>query len=409
MLIDRSETGADKTRILFTYPTLLRDGGGTLAFQNQVRFFAKLGCEVFTFYFEGDDSVELPGQKERARAQTKPGFLAKYVPSLALFRQFQDIRRRFEPNVVHIHSFSVQFFILAIFALLCKRSQVKIINVVHSAEYNCLRTVHTYADTLAPCAGAPGLKCLRHACESWLSFVPKILFHHLRNAVLKLTVNKFVAPSRFMFQQLEAAAFQNVVHIPLLFSHVVADESAVARPRPTQAPPSLLFVGHLSWHKGPQFLPAIMAEVSQRAPNVRLIIVGDGPLRCEVERQARKLGVQHMIRFVGAVANDEAQAYLRDAVLVILPTLFENLSLAIYEALAHGVPVLTTNHGGNADLVENGYSGYFIQLDQPKKTASLICELLNNPEARYHLSRNARASIARYSETALADRYLQLL
>jgi sugar transferase (PEP-CTERM/EpsH1 system associated) len=106
------------------------------------------------------------------------------------------------------------------------------------------------------------------------------------------------------------------------------------------------------------------------ARRLRLAIVGDGPLRGELEALARRLDLQDATWFAGE--RSDVPALLRAMDLFVLPSLAEGISNTVLEAMAAGLPVIATDVGGNAELIEQGVTGHLI----PRRDAHALAETL---------------------------------
>jgi glycosyltransferase involved in cell wall biosynthesis len=393
-------------RILFIYPSLWRYGGGTLAFQNQVKYFANKGSLTFTFYFEGDDSIEIPGMKERIKHNIRDNRLSKYFFNYSMFKQLIRIYKQFKPTDIYFHGLDSQFFTLALFMVLVKTNGTKIINIIHAESYNCMNSMHTYKDSLEECGGSPGLKCIYHHCETIYSFLSKFIYLKLRNAILNRYVDFFAASNNYLMGQLHKIGFKNVIYLPLIMDHLGAhDKVFIANKEYTN---TMVFVGHLSWHKGPQYLPSIVKELTNYLSNFRLVIIGDGPLKKNIEEEINKLSLNKHIKMLGALPNDQTIAIMKNASLCVAPTFYENMSLTIFEALYFGVPVITTDRGGNSDLIVSGYNGYFVDFTDKNGVVNILSAILKDKDKLNILRNNARKSVEKYCNETVFNYYLAL-
>ena len=119
----------------------------------------------------------------------------------------------------------------------------------------------------------------------------------------------------------------------------------------------LLFVGRLKEGKGPQYLLEAFGELASDYPAYSLQLVGDGPLREDLERQASALGIADRVEFRGEVPNDELPALYADSRAFVLPSRSEGLPRTVLEAMACGRPVVTSDLPQLRPLVEDvGYT-----------------------------------------------------
>jgi glycosyltransferase involved in cell wall biosynthesis len=180
--------------------------------------------------------------------------------------------------------------------------------------------------------------------------------------------------------------------------------------------PVILFVGRLAEKKGVRYLLEAMPAVLTEAPDAMLVIVGDGPLRAELEAQARALSITHNVRFEGAKRPDELPAYYHAADVFAGPSIVaeggdtESFGLVFAEAMACGCPVIASNVGGVGDIVKDGETGLLVAQKDPEALAVGICRVLADETLRARLRRGGLAHIqTSYTQTAIAARYTQLL
>jgi phosphatidylinositol alpha-1,6-mannosyltransferase len=125
-------------------------------------------------------------------------------------------------------------------------------------------------------------------------------------------------------------------------------------------------------------LPAIRAAV----PDVLWVVVGDGPLRGHYERLVRARGLDRSVQFAGAVSDEERDAWLDRAHLLVMPSRVpkrgggEGFGIAYLEAAAHGLPVVAGRDGGAPDAVVDGETGLLVDATDPVAVASAVKHLL---------------------------------
>jgi glycosyltransferase involved in cell wall biosynthesis len=130
----------------------------------------------------------------------------------------------------------------------------------------------------------------------------------------------------------------------------------------------------------------IAAQIHQRLPDVEFLLVGDGPLRPELERQAVALGLGDHLVFLGV--RDDIPAVLASLDVAVLTSDSESLSNAILEAMAARLPVVAYNVGGNAELV-NDQRGFLVNASNESGFANAIQHLLSDAELRKRQGENA--------------------
>ena len=139
----------------------------------------------------------------------------------------------------------------------------------------------------------------------------------------------------------------------------------------------------------------------------RLLLVGDGPERSNLEALAGTLGIGESIRFTGE--QGEVLPYYHAADLFALPSRTEGLSNALLEAMACGLPVVVSRTGGARDLVQDGHNGLFVEPEDAAGCCAQMAALLASPELWARYAQAARASvIAHASLSATIERTVGL-
>ncbi len=144
--------------------------------------------------------------------------------------------------------------------------------------------------------------------------------------------------------------------------------------------------------------------------DIPLAIAGQGPQRTELERLTADLGLRDVVTFRGALSDAELAGFYRDARMLIYTPVDEPFGLVPLEALAAKTPVIVSNHGGPAELVENGATGLLANPFDPTSIAECIAALWDDaPRARAMGEAGSRRVREYFSLDAFADRFLALL
>lgn len=156
-----------------------------------------------------------------------------------------------------------------------------------------------------------------------------------------------------------------------------------------------------------QACATLMRDPVWQAADLLLVIVGDGPLRDELSRVAVQQGIQDRVVFAGARSN--VDEWFRAMDLFVLPSLAEGISNTVLEAMASGLPVVATDVGGNADLLENERTGFIVPPGKPDAIAACIGRYLTTPElVRLH-GKAARERVERlFSISSMVEGYTAL-
>jgi glycosyltransferase involved in cell wall biosynthesis len=157
----------------------------------------------------------------------------------------------------------------------------------------------------------------------------------------------------------------------------------------------IVFVGRLVEKKGCGDLIDAMHRVVGTAPGAQLAIIGDGPLRPELERRAAPLGTA--VRFLGHLPHRDVATWIRRASILCAPSQrtptgeAEGLPTTIVEALACATPVVATRHAGIPEAVEDGVSGFLVPERTVTALADALVTLLREPDLAAAMSGQARA------------------
>jgi colanic acid/amylovoran biosynthesis glycosyltransferase len=160
----------------------------------------------------------------------------------------------------------------------------------------------------------------------------------------------------------------------------------------------LLSIARLVEKKGIEF--AIRAVAAVDDPRIRYDVVGDGPLGPELEQLIAELGVGERVRLLGSKQSPEVAALLASSDVVLAPSVTaadgdqEGIPVAIMEAMAAELPVVTTYHSGIPELVAHGVTGLLVEERDVEGLASAIKELVADPARRRALGREGRRVVA---------------
>ena len=184
---------------------------------------------------------------------------------------------------------------------------------------------------------------------------------------------------------------------PALFATASADLFP-GLPRPRVA-----YLGRLAPQKD---VGTLLQAFALLPADTQLLLVGDGPDRPALQRRAQRFG--RRVHFTGFVPHVKVAAVLRHVDLLVLPSLYEDLSSALIEAMAAGLPVVATRVGGTADLVRHGINGLLVAPRDPAALAAAIGQILADPAAAARISAAAQSTAAAYAWPDLARQVLKV-
>ena len=131
------------------------------------------------------------------------------------------------------------------------------------------------------------------------------------------------------------------------------------------------------------------------------------PSEMERLKQMRiELGLSKLVTFLGAKDQDTLNDYYSAAEALIMPSDYESFGMVALEAMACGTPVIASEVGGLAFLVQDGVNGYHVPVRDPVALADRISQILNHPEERLQLATHAAETAREYAWSRIADRLI---
>lgn len=163
---------------------------------------------------------------------------------------------------------------------------------------------------------------------------------------------------------------------------------------------AIICVANLHINKGHQYLLEAFEEVYKDNQKTKLLLVGDGEEKKNLLEQIEDYDSKNNILFLGK--RNDVPEFLKISDIFVLPTLFEGMSNAIIEAMAAGVPVITTDIPENRDLIENEKTGILFPVKNIHRLIEAIKSLMTDPDLRKQLGQNSRQSIEKKFNIRLA-------
>jgi L-malate glycosyltransferase len=207
----------------------------------------------------------------------------------------------------------------------------------------------------------------------------------------------------------EIFQFDDIEVIPNFICQTDYARHPVVELRSSLAPvgePLLVHVSNFRPVKRPADCVEILSRVVRKGIDTRLVMVGDGSERTNVEHRARCLGVYDKCVFVGKQPN--IVDYLSAADVLLLPSEQESFGLAALEAMACEVPVIASRVGGIPEVVTDGETGFLSAVGDVEKMAEDAARLLSNAELRREMGKRARESaVTRYRTDIVIPQYIE--
>jgi glycosyltransferase involved in cell wall biosynthesis len=166
----------------------------------------------------------------------------------------------------------------------------------------------------------------------------------------------------------------------------------------------ICYVGGLTSNKRPDIAVSALAHMIRMRHSAILLVIGDGPLRLQLERLARYLKIQERVVFLGSQPQYVTIGLVSNCSGLVFPSLSEGFSMAIAEALAVGCPVISYAHETAIELARNGGIALVYKPD-PQKFAEKTIVVLDDQDFRERIVQKGRQTISAYLDFREEDRY----
>jgi glycosyltransferase involved in cell wall biosynthesis len=180
------------------------------------------------------------------------------------------------------------------------------------------------------------------------------------------------------------------------------------------SPTRLIMVARMFWGKGHEPLLEAVARLAGRYPRLRLLLVGDGPLRSAIEAQIAELGLGDVVEVAGHVPNEQIPAVLRTAQVTVLPSYMpgEAFPNTLLEGMATGLAAVGTRWVGIPDIIADGETGLIVEPRNVDDLAAAIERLVADPALAAEMGRKARCRAEQLFSAerivhSISDIYLQ--
>lgn len=198
------------------------------------------------------------------------------------------------------------------------------------------------------------------------------------------SADALIAPSKaFLLDSLsvfsEAAKKGVVIHNGIDFEEIGRTGAGIAT---AEWQPYLLCIAAHNEKKALDVLLKAFSQISEAHCKVRLLVVGDGPLRRQHEELARSLALEHRVKFLGRRGRSEIARLLQDCTMFVLPSRSEPFGMVVAEALACRKAVVASAVGGIPEIIENGRSGILVEPDNPGALARALVTILEDDSLR---------------------------
>jgi glycosyltransferase involved in cell wall biosynthesis len=286
--------------------------------------------------------------------------------------------------------------------------------------------VHIHTPFVAHYLGLKMAKLMQIPCvETYHTFFEEYLYHYIPfmpKSMMRMAARRFsrhqgnslhgmVVPSHPMLEVMRdygVTTHAEVIPTGLEPESFAPGDGVGFRERYGIAPdrPMLLFVGRVAHEKNIGFLLKVLQQVRQSVPEVLLVIAGEGPARDGLEREVEALGLVGNILFIGYLdRHTELNGCYRSADIFVFSSRTETQGLVLLEAMAQGVPVVSTAKMGTRDVLKEG-AGVWIAEEEVEDFSGKVLRMLGDADARAKLGDAGREYSHQWSAGSMAERML---
>lgn len=302
-----------------------------------------------------------------------------YMPA---YRHIKKEIRSFKPDIVHFHTMG-QLSPSSVFAL----GSTPGVLTVHGPEEYTLGLLQWFLPSRI-FNGAITIKNLT-AEGKFHYFYYRFFQRPLYKLAFRKHLKFLIAPSNYMAEELARENYS--VAIKQIYNGI-----NLPAPRPLPNNKQLLYVGRLEHVKGVDVLLRAMKDVVKQIPEARLVIVGDGNSRKELETYTENNDLQNVVTFKGWVQNNQVANEYEASSAVVIPSIWpENLPTVCIEALAIGRPVIGSKTGGIPELIQDGKTGQIVEPGSAVDLTDAIVKIITAPNLS-EMSQLATASMKRF-------------
>jgi 1,2-diacylglycerol 3-alpha-glucosyltransferase len=336
------------------------------------QYLEKSGHDVFVFTF-GDEDYE-DQESNVIRSPGLPILDTGYYISLRYNRPARNLLRSM--HVVHVHH---PFMSGSLALRYCRPRGIPIVFTNHT-RYDLYS--HAYLPGMPDAVSLTALQTyLPTFCRSCnLVVAPSA---GMRDVLLRLGVD---APIEVVPNGVDLTPFQMPVQPLGRTQFGFTDEDVV-----------LIYVGRLGPEKNLPFLLRSFGGVVQAYANAKLLIIGDGPERDNLEDRVKHMDIGDNVRFLGIVPYEEVPHYLTMADVFVTASVTEVHPLSVIEAMAAGLPVLGINSPGIGDTIQNGETGLLAAEEELAGFTAKMVRLVVDCESRQEMGQKARQAAKNYA------------
>jgi len=303
------------------------------------------------------------------------------------------------PELIHSISCQLETFpVKRIYGLSGILEGFRFIRFLRKSRTNILMTYHFGSDIWGTCmakiAGVPVIISNRRDMGFWRTRRHIFMYRIVNRWVKKIIVNaeaikKLIQSEEFLSDKKVSVIYNGIDCLSEIKSNLdIRKELGL-----TQDDFIFMHVANLRSVKGHSYLLKSFSKAINECSRVKLLLIGEGELREELQGLVKELGIDKNIFFLGKREN--IRSLITQADVCLLPSLSEGMSNSILEYMAAGKPVIATNVGGNPELVQDGQTGILVEKENVKQLRDALLCLAKDSVQRKYMGKNGLEKVQR--------------
>lgn len=242
-------------------------------------------------------------------------------------------------------------------------------------------------------------------------YVPAILFFKFIERLTCALAERIVVPSMYLKSIVSNwGVSPEKIHViyNAFVPPLLQKEKNTLRSKHNLSGRILVSVGRLVPWKGFEGLIALLPKLIVRYPDAKLYIAGDGPF---FQKLKKLIEVEHMeeyIHLLGSLDQKDLFEYIAASDVFVLNTNYEGFSHQLLEVMALGIPIVTTNAGGNKELITHGENGYFVYYNDLDSYCAMIEHIFDHGEEAQEVAASAKERVAEFNEERMLSETAEL-
>lgn len=298
----------------------------------------------------------------------------KLFKALKGYLEFAKVLKKEKPDLVHVHSsFGPSFYRKMPFIYMAYRKKLPIVNHIHGAEFDTFYL---------------------NATDKKKSLIRKVYQH----------CDRLIALSEEWKERLKMIVPEEKITVLTNYCTIPAD-------LPEKRKNQMLFLGEIGQRKGGFDIPSILAESHLQENSIRFIFAGDGQTEdiARIKKEIEEKGLGEWVKFPGWVRGKEKEQLLRESKIFLFPSYNEGMPMAVLEAMAYGLAIVTTEVGGIPKLITDGEDGYLCRPGDTESMGRCIRILFADEKLTESMSAKARQkAVSGYSRESHIRKLLQI-